>query len=474
MSKPSGFPVMTTALQTTCLVVAVIGFAAMAGLVDLGRWQGDEFSVAVHLRENGFWSFFKRLVTWSPRPLSEAYLAVYLRAADIIGRPMIGLSLGILWAMVPLAVVAAVLRSRSADRLTVATVLSACTVTVYVGANKSDALYWIAGAAAYVPTIAAVIAAHGYLMASRMGGGRCLVPMLIACLVAACSSETGLFLSLAFSALALVHASGLIRKSDFDRREAIWASSVLAASLVLLVMLAMGRGSQVREGVNGVSGDVVASAISALGLLVSAPFQITMTSAAGSAVGLIVLVGTALSCAGTASSGIPARIVGAWVISLLFAAFATMFTGLYKIGLAGSDRHVAMVAVYVCFAMSAAGLLVSAAFRKGKWHRAAGALLLGTASAASIHGAAQSLTADYMSYGTLHANQHSIWRSGHGEGDTLVVPKQIKGKIIGGFDFLPPVGSYTRSKDDPWDRSSVYDYFGKERLEMKDSAYVAR
>jgi hypothetical protein len=61
---------------TLAAVVSLVTVVAFAGLIPLGHWQ-DEYFTLYHFHESGFAYFGERLLHWSPRPLSEFFAYLY-------------------------------------------------------------------------------------------------------------------------------------------------------------------------------------------------------------------------------------------------------------------------------------------------------------------------------------------------------------------------------------------------------------
>ena len=72
------------------LSVALLILAAFAGLSPMGSWRPDEYHDFGLFRSQG-WSFWlQRLLTWSPRPFSEALVGLYFWAEEATRSQLIG------------------------------------------------------------------------------------------------------------------------------------------------------------------------------------------------------------------------------------------------------------------------------------------------------------------------------------------------------------------------------------------------
>jgi hypothetical protein len=73
-SRHSVEPVARRLLCAISLIILLVMIALHFGLMDLGRWDIDEFIVIRSYRDNGWTAFVDRLIGWSPRPLSEVLI----------------------------------------------------------------------------------------------------------------------------------------------------------------------------------------------------------------------------------------------------------------------------------------------------------------------------------------------------------------------------------------------------------------
>jgi len=181
------------------VALAIVG--AHAGLIPVGRWQVDEFRFFATLHQ---WGADPGVLTarleYSPRPFSELLILLYGEAVLHLHRPLITSFLAVIWTGLITSVGFAAFTAlpHSAWRLSMALAFTlALIATALTGANVTEAFYWPAAAAAYVPTLAAALCLFfliGYPMSRRrrtMSG--------IALAVAACSSEVGAAFALCFA-----------------------------------------------------------------------------------------------------------------------------------------------------------------------------------------------------------------------------------------------------------------------------------
>ncbi len=225
---------LAAAATLLCLAVYV-------GLLPYGRWQEDEYRLLLSLRQWG-WSFYWARLDYSPRPFSEALLALYGEAVLGVGRPLIGSALALLWSAgfgaVWLAASISIPRGgwrRAGPGFLVAGALAA---GLLLGGPVSELFYWPMAAAAYLPTLAA-IACFVLLQARPDAGGAWSG---LALLVAAASSEMGAAFALAATGLVALAALLSRRQAPAGEASRSFAWLLPASALALWVFWRIGQG----------------------------------------------------------------------------------------------------------------------------------------------------------------------------------------------------------------------------------------
>ena len=179
-------------LPLLCATVLSLLLLAHAGLIVAGQWQGDEWFNFSLFRTEGAGFLLHRVLTWSPRPVSELLVFGYARAVDALHRPLITPMLALLWGA--LAACAAALlpgaegvQARRARGLAVLAVLA----FFLLGHQVAEMFYWPMGAAAYLGAIAALTLAVMLVLRGRhlSRGGAALLAGALA--IAAGSAEVG-------------------------------------------------------------------------------------------------------------------------------------------------------------------------------------------------------------------------------------------------------------------------------------------
>ncbi|MGI4977233.1 MAG: hypothetical protein ACRYG6_09850, partial [Janthinobacterium lividum] len=328
------------ALAAACLSALLL---AHAGLIVAGQWQGDEWFNFSLFRTEGTGFLLHRVLTWSPRPVSELLVFGYARAVDALHRPLVTPVLALLWGA--LAACAAMLLPGAgggvawrARGLVVLAVLA----FFLLGHQVAEMFYWPMGAAAYVGAIAALtllvmlVLRGGHL--SRGGA----VWAAGAMVVAAGSAEVG---AMAVGAAALLLGAAQVRERP-------WRAAVLAvplgAALLVLGLILNGRASA------GVALGTETATIHALWpslRAAAAQFAHETVSldaypdgwrglALGGATKLALFLGLRALCrAGLAGSATPRAQLWALAASLLAASFLSIAAALWQFGLVCCQRH---------------------------------------------------------------------------------------------------------------------------------------
>lgn len=479
--SPPRSPAATDTVLWAGAGLCAVAFAIILGLTPLGHWKGDEFVVSHAVSVYGLSGLIDRVIGWSPRPFSELLLGIYFKIVNPLHAPYVGAVLAMLWTLMPAAVVLSVAATDRGQRLALGVSLAALSLVSIYGNRNSEVLYWVQGAAAYVPTIAFVILGHGLVMAQHGDGKQRTCRILLVALMAAMSSETGMFLAFAFSGLVIAgELFWWLRHGKIDLRTILTAAVVMAVVLAVIYILLNGRGAVGSEphGENPYSGDVLASLAAAGLTFINSLKTVGFVRVTWSSVEMATALGSAFAIG---SLGIfvgkgfvrAPKIVAIWTISLGFAAFATIFTSYYKYGYDGSPRHQTMVGIFLLFAVSGAVMLLASAIksrigdRVGDKTAAISAALVALSLVSHVALCSSFIVADYSDYGRLKATRLSPWTYQEKSADTVTIERPVRGEFVGTPEFVPPVGSFNAGSGDPWDRAAVYRYFGKQKMEVR-------
>ncbi|MBN8873566.1 MAG: hypothetical protein J0H67_12080 [Rhodospirillales bacterium] len=187
------------------LILGIVGLAAVAllhaGLIPRGAWGADEFQTFGMFRAHGWQYLWFRFISWSPRPFSEALIALYAALVRATGRPHIVVVLGIVWAAAVLALLPALSATRGIARAYRLLGALAVLCVVILGRDVASVFYWPFGAVAYAPvvTVAMVLLFRAATPAATTLGNRGVTAALL--IAAAWASETGAMLVVVHTAL---------------------------------------------------------------------------------------------------------------------------------------------------------------------------------------------------------------------------------------------------------------------------------
>lgn len=251
---------------------ALLCVVAYVGQLALGRWQNDEFMLFTNERSWGWHALLPRL-SYSPRPLSEAILAVYGEVVIRLQRPLVEPFLLLLWIGVLVAMTVAVrgVLPPQRWRAVSAAALAGCLFAfVLVTGNVTELFYWPMAAAAYLPTAAAASVLL-FLLSGPLDARRRLA-CAAALAVAATSSEMGAAFSISFGAAACLGRLSWMRPAIRARPQPIelwWLLPALVGAGVLADILSMRAGMvELDAGTRALTGHPVTAATRGLSRMV--------------------------------------------------------------------------------------------------------------------------------------------------------------------------------------------------------------
>ncbi len=479
---------MRRALPPLCATVLALLLLAHAGLIVAGQWQGDEWFNFSLFRSESTGFLLHRVMTWSPRPVSEGLVFLYARAVDALHRPLVTPVLGLLWG--GLAACAAALlpgpagepggaMGRRARGLVVLAVLA----FFLLGHQVAEMFYWPMGAAAYVGAIAALTLLVMLVLRGRhlSRGGAVLAAG--AMVIAAGSAEVG--------AMAVGAAAVLLGAAQARSRP--WQAAVLVvplgAALLVLALILNGRASA------GVAlGPETATIHAVWPSLRAAAAQFARETVAldaypagaaglalGAATKLALFLGLRVLCrAGLAGSNTPRAHLWALAAALLAASFLSIAAALWQFGLVCCQRHDSF---RQCLDVLVLLLLAALAARPGRAQSAGVAvradagddvaagsawLLLAVGLALAHRGPLQrrlpSLWADYRHLPALLAARNLTWASGASPGPAMVFREPPQGFVVGETDW--PVGTFALVPTPPWYMQGILLFYGKREVSV--------
>ncbi|WP_458070445.1 hypothetical protein [Rhodanobacter sp. BL-MT-08] len=437
------------------LVISFATLVAFAGLIPLGRWH-DEYFTLQHYHALGGSYFAERLLHWSPRPLSEAIGFLYGLAVYRLAAPLTAEFLALLWLVLLAAVFIPVLRKGKA--FVCASMLMALFL---IGHPVAEVFYWPFGAVAYMPTLAAA----ALLLTLDWGGYLERSPgaawTIVALIVSAISSEVGALFTLIYIVL-------LIASRSLDsRRHYVQMLVPLVLALAVLYFQFAGRVSAGNE----VFGDpLVAHHVIATVSAVAKHLLFELLKGDSGHSGFTMLLsglvtklaffsGVYLVMSQRQPSTSRAQHVRLILIAAsLLTATLTMAAALYNFGSACCERHATMRQEYVFIAIAALATYAAARWpsRKG-WHAET---LLTCSLLIPLTAALPKLKTEYSGYLETRAAVAETWLSGQSAGPDMRILQTMPRPITGGIYIEP--GSYRAGEKSTSDVPWMLSFFGKQ------------
>lgn len=478
-------------LHALTVGVCTVIVSCFAGLIPAGHWQ-DEFFTFAAFRKGGLQFYVERLLTWSPRPVSELLIYAYARVVGFFGRPLITPVLVLLWmtliAGASIAVVSSA-RAGRATRRTMLVIVAGAVALFLLGHPVSEVFYWPQGSMAYIPTLAVLVMLFGLFLVgvdSRSLRVACAVALVLAATV----SELGAMFVAAFAGMQLVSLvvrAALRRDSVFRnlmvRATIPWILPLIVAAGVF-VLMKYGRLNSAAE----VFGDPAIAHHAYASLIHTVPqYIMELVSLDGQTLNSrnIWLGAVAKTCyfAGVyvgirsirqslkAESCVQLIM---FIIAIVAASFMSLFGAFYQFGVVCCERHDTMrQCMSILLLGSIAAVLAQLGRGGAKQHdadqkpRAAlawcPALILCAVIVSSL-ASGKLLANDYRRYGQFVAARSQTWASGAARGPAMVVTQVTPGLIVGGV--VRPAGEYVRSDETPWFLAGILDFFGKKSMTL--------
>ncbi|WP_454757011.1 hypothetical protein [Cupriavidus campinensis] len=460
-------------------VFAVV-LLAYAGLTPIGHWQ-DEFAT-LPLTLQGWKPFLVRLLTWSPRPVSESLIFAYGHLVDHFRAPLIGSSLLFLWGVLGLCMIAVPLwlrkRLPSGMAMWQCVAISLATYCLFlVGHPVSEMFYWPLAAFAYLPTMGALsVAMWAMVMTDLNSRGRWLVAAAL--VVAAWSSEVGAMLVFVFSGLTIAYRiTWRLARIDFSlpARAGLWIAVPLVAAGAVLGILRLVRVGNPNE----IFGDpTVAHHIQpAVELAVYRFFDeiITWGSAVQSLDGRLEGGGTKLAFmlgvygilrpvfAHAQRRAVPMLLL--FGLACLTTVLLTIAAAYYEFGLVCCERHETFRQSVIFLGLSSiAAFLASIPVRRNSaaygapWYVAC----LAIAVAIPAYTSAPAVINDYRDYADHFRVKNTNWAVGMAPGESMVFLQMERGQIIGGVP--QPDATHTMTSNSGWWVEAIMTYFKKQSV----------
>ncbi len=446
-------------LPVTCCCVMAGVVLAYAALLPRARWQGDEYAVFALLREGGWGYFLHWYLTWSPRLISDMLYGVYGIAVLALHRPLAGSCMAVLWAGLACACLVPAWRADGGRLLRLLAGLSLFALFL-VGHTVTEVFYWPAGGLSYIPTLAGTVWLFWLLLDGLGTQVRRHGAAALALVIIAGSSEFGIF-----AALSIAACVGCVQRRAPGRRW-LWLLPGLAVAFADLALVLHGRVGTI-EGSDGDprvlhhAGEALLRAIPAFaaslvrpdfpeGAVLSAPLSVASR--------LLIFAGAHWTLGRTRASS---RVLLAFGVALLLAAFASLASGYFQFGRLCCARHDTVRACFVTLAVAAFG---------AAWPRPrpnAGAVAWAAAVLLLFVPAAPALLADYRSMDRAIAARAQTWASARAPGDTMTFVIDPPGRIMNGCGFTP--GFAAMSPEIAWWQWGILEFFQKRRVSIEQA-----
>ena len=457
-------------LRPLIALVALLGLAvtlAHAALIGAGQWQADEYLNFGLLRDHGLDQVIQRVATWSPRPLSEAVLALYGLCVLALHRPLIAPMLAGCWLALFAAIALAVRPARgTAARLAVACVVFALFL---LGPSISEAFYWPMAAAPYLLCLAGVSMTVIGLVDDPAGAhGRRVA--LLGMVIAATSAEVGIFFVLCLGPL--LAAQSLAARPRGEPRHALaWLLPVLIALPLVIAVVHGPRVSGPRDGWTLGHAHYHLLGVALRDGIAGLPGELAGDGSAARLLLLLAVAGGAYLLLGGPQTRAPAatRLL-ALGASLLGGIVLSRIAADYVFGIACCERHETMRQCFVLLLALVAGAC-AASLRPAPVRLApVGALLVGAALLAGAVPRVPAVRHDLALVAEVRRVTRANWTSGLATDTPVMTLRDTpQGDVVHtGLPITP--GRYDAGPAQQWFITGVLDFFGKRAAIVPDQS----
>ena len=464
-------------LLGSTLVILFIIIALHFGLVDVGQWANDEFSIVNSYRGNNWDPFRDRLIRWSPRPLSELLIWAYACLVNWTHQPMIGLFLGLSWLTLIFAPVISFIQVRhnfSADpgkSLAFLSLFAFGLIALFLFEHSPGELfYWPVGAAAYLTTLSAISLCFFQLSFNLTENrpGRMITGLAL--IFAAGSSETGAFFVIAFVGLYLIST---LRVGIYPR-QVLWCLFPMAMAIAVFGLLLHHRAGNRQAILATAEYHNLWLSVKAASAQTLKEYCVSVRHAHPRGIVLGLLLKACFFVAVRycwLSSGFKAPrkemlcIFGASVIATTCFSVTASF---YGYGGLVNSWHEELRQCLVMLFIASAGLL-SCHYRSQirnlprlEW---VGAAFMFITLMLVVPARVSPLIHDYGNYSICIVNRQKSWKSGLSDGNTMTWYSPPRGRVASTFIFPP--GVYNTASKGPDYAIYMLRFFHKERLEIR-------
>ncbi|MBV9673421.1 MAG: hypothetical protein JO076_11440, partial [Verrucomicrobia bacterium] len=215
------------------------------GLVGIGQWSFDEFSVISSYRDQGLSAFASRLWRWSPRPISEILIWIYGCLVNWTHRPLVGLFLGLLWlTLLSLPLISFVQIQKQSPTnprslLFLALFSFGLIAFFLLGHNLGSLFYSPVISAAYLTTLSGITLCFFQIVFDLTERNEGRVIASLALITAGASSETGAVFAIIFGLLSLNRLFGGRMCGCSCERHVLWfcVPGLVGTAVICLLIL---------------------------------------------------------------------------------------------------------------------------------------------------------------------------------------------------------------------------------------------
>lgn len=220
-------------LLIVALAVSASIVALHVGLLPRGGWGADEYQTFGMFREYGWSYLWFRFWSWSPRPFSEALVALYALLVRATDRPHLVPVLSVFWTAALVALLPALSGTRGLARIYRLLGALSLLCAVILGRDVGSVFYWPFGAVAYAPVVVvgmALLFRSAAAPAPTRGERLVIGGSLIA---VAWASEVGAMLVTVYACMTVLWQVWRRQRIGLDTWLPLLAATALVAGLVL-------------------------------------------------------------------------------------------------------------------------------------------------------------------------------------------------------------------------------------------------
>jgi hypothetical protein len=469
-------------LLAVSLLATLVGLIALHfGLVGIGNWAVDEFIVITSYRANGWAVFVDRLITWSPRPISELLIWAYACLVNWQHKPFIGFFLALLWLTLILAPLISFLQIRqpifkhSRGSILFLYIFAFALIGFFLlGHNPGELFYWPIGAAAYLTTLSAIMVCFFQTALSLTESHAGHVITSLSLIFAAGSSETGAFFAVVFGCLSLIGMGVDTFRGSFSQRTIFWCLIPVIVGIGVFGLLVENRARN--QG-------------AALAAAELHNLHLSLKAALGQTIKEYLVTGQRLSTRGVilalllkvcfflgvrycwVSTGVrPPRkqVLLVFALSIIATTYFSIAASYYAYGEATNDRHhelrqcliillITIVALFSCHYH-----FLAFEIRRAQW---LGIGFVFVTLALVVPQRFSALKHDYRNYSVCVENRSKSWKSGLSDGDTMIWYSTPPGRIVKAYLVEP--GTYDLESNPPARVTPLMHFFQKQHLEIR-------